>query len=574
MENRCCTNGSNDLGFDPWSRSDVDAEMRSRGDSAMAAAEIVVDYYRVGYRLAFPLPIDTRPTDFPQPIPGIRHYPWLIWLSWELEERWHTLRSVHQLGDEAAGARLWGELAGLAGWSTFDADDGPAGLVTATLAGCLAEFLSTDIGSESHTPAAALSAARRLLATSIVPWLRWEPATESLHNIRLITLLRGAQLAEVLDSEFADELRSHAERAFRAWLAARARGHSEGVGYDGYLLYHACAWLETTAAGAELREAARAELSATARSWAELTLPGRLDVSAPLGDCEPEMPFWAAVVVRIARWYDDTDLAAWIRRFPLRRLPAAALPIARTLTAQPSGPMPCAGTRAHRAALSTRSAGWGPESVALAMSAAGVEMGHLHHDGGHIVLGWHSRYWISDPGYQQYREGAEREFTLGPQSHNAPVIAGRPQTLRRTRVLTACNGHLAVELTDCYEGLPETARVQRDVWLRGERVAVRDQVLGIPADAMVQTHWLGGVGLAWAVRSGWARLSDPRRALWLGTSIGALTVNDLVRHAGSRGGLTLTSTVTGPHVRWWRLQVDRAGGWQPPSIAQWECEAT
>ncbi|MBO0883030.1 MAG: hypothetical protein J2P17_22380, partial [Mycobacterium sp.] len=122
----------------------------------------------------------------------------------------------------------------------------------------------------------------------------------------------------------------------------------------------------------------------------------------------------------------------------------------------------------------------------------------------------------------------------------------------------------------CYEGLPETARVQRDVWLRGESVAVRDLVEGIPSDAIVQTHWLGGIGLAWAVRSGWARLSDSGRALWLGTSIGTLRAHDVGRHPGSTGGLTLTATVTGPHVRWWYLQVDRDGRWQPPSITQWQ----
>ncbi len=557
----------------PWSRSDVDAQMRSRADSALAATEIAVDYYRVGYRLTFPLPVDTRPVDFPRPIPGIRQYPWLIWLGWELEERWHTLHSAQQLGDQAAGALLWPELAGLDGWSTFDADEGRAGLITATLAGALAEFLSHNAGSEPAAYAAALGAARRLLTTSIGPWHRDEPAAESLHNIRMITLLRGAQLAEVLDDDLADELRSAAVQAFRSWLAARERGHSEGVGYDGYLLYHACAWLESSAAGPELRDAARAELLATARSWAELTLPGRPDLAAPLGDTEPEMTFWAAVIVRIAQWYDDGEMAAWIRRFPLHRLPAAALPIARTLAAHPSGPMPPAGTRTHHAALSTRSAGWESDAVAVAMSAARTQMGHLHHDGGHIVLGWDSRFWISDPGYQQYRHGAERDFTLGPQAHNAPVIDGRPQTARRSRVLAACDGHLAIDLTDCYEGLPATARIQRDVWLRDDQVAIRDLVQGIASDAVVHTHWLGGNGLAWAVHSGWARLCDLHRAVWLGTSLGPLSAHDLVRHEGSTGGLTLISTATGPHTRWWYMQLDRSAGWQPPLIEQREREA-
>src|ERR1035438_1793615 len=85
-------------------------------------------------------------------------------------------------------------------------------------------------------------------------------------------------------------------------------------------------------------------------------------------------------------------------------------------------------------------------------------MSHLHPDGGQLILGWQGRFWITDPGYQQYRPGDERDYTLGLQAHNAPMIGGTAQTLRASRVLlleTNAHGwqHARVELSGGYRGV-------------------------------------------------------------------------------------------------------------------------
>jgi hypothetical protein len=204
-------------------------------------------------------------------------------------------------------------------------------------------------------------------------------------------------------------------------------------------------------------------------------------------------------------------------------------------------------------------------------------MGHLQSDAGHVVLGWQGRFWISDPGYQQYRPGEEREYTLGPQAHNAPVINGilqKAHAARVDRIETDAEGrqHARVNLAACYPGLPRGAIVARDLWLiraGTSAVVVRDRFGALPGGAEVLTHWLGGHHLAWAFVEGWARLSDGQRAVWIGTPTRPVAPADLTRHPGSRGPLTLAhrQTLTGDGgVRWWVLWCDDQGGWTPPAL--------
>jgi hypothetical protein len=125
-------------------------------------------------------------------------------------------------------------------------------------------------------------------------------------------------------------------------------------------------------------------------------------------------------------------------------------------------------------------------------------MGHLQADGGQIILGWQGRFWITDPGYQQYRPGEERTYTLGLQAHNAPVIGGKAQTRRAARMQlleTNAHGwqHARTDLSACYQGLPAGASVQREVWLindGGLAVVARDTSLGRMSGS---TSWQGGV---------------------------------------------------------------------------------
>jgi hypothetical protein len=193
------------------------------------------------------------------------------------------------------------------------------------------------------------------------------------------------------------------------------------------------------------------------------------------------------------------------------------------------------------------------------------------------VLGWHGRFWITDPGYQQYRKGEERDYTLEAQAHNAPVINGAAQKHKAARVVrVACDSagrpHTRLDLAACYADLPADAAVTRDVWLAAAgapALVVRDLFSALPPDAEILHHWLGGHHLAWAFVDGWARLSDGRRAIWIGTSAGKILPASLSRHPGSRGPIALAhrAKLSGPAgTQWWVFWCDDTAGWTPPKI--------
>lgn len=567
----------------PWARADLARTLAARTGQQKVRRELDVDYYRIGHTLAFRLPVAQRPTRRDLP-PGIAtmSYPWVIWLSWEMEERWRILHDAWRgHGDVEAGRILQQELAALATWDHFVETSEQVGLVTGHLAGCLALALADPGGWDHALLAQARRAADALLERDVAPWFQkqWagKPVTSArLANIPVIALARAAELARVRGHASAAELDTKMIELLRAWVRFRngREFHTEGTTYDGYLMDSVTGWLATHPQRAALLQECEPAFRSLADAWIHLTLPGRADLHAPIGDVEPEMPFWNTVLVRFAGWYRWPDVAWLLTRVPVTRLPAAALVEAATLPLVAAAP--ASGPREHPHAVSLRT-GWAAADFAAIISAPRNAMGHLQADAGQVVLGWQGRFWITDPGYQQYRPGEEREYTLGPPAHNAPVINGTVQKPRAARVVTVetdARGrqHTEVDLAACYPGLPAGATVTRDVWLArsgAAAVIVRDRLGGLPPDAEIATHWLGGHRLAWAFVNGWARLSDGRRAVWIGTSRGSLAPADLTRHPGTRGPLTLVhrQRLAGQAgAGWWILWCDETGGWVPPAF--------
>jgi len=364
-----------------------------------------------------------------------------------------------------------------------------------------------------------------------------------------------------------------------AWPGYRTGSghHTEGTSYDGYLMDSLTGWLASLPQQTELLAECATAFRSQADQWIGLTLPGRLDLHAPLADTEPEMPFWITALQRLAVWYDLPDARWLIKRIPLARLPAAT--VCEALAMPQTPPPTTAPTTALREltnAVAYRT-GWKRRDFTALLSAPRVPLPHLHHDGGHLVVGWQARFWITDPGYQQYRPGEERSYTLDATAHNAPVINGTVQTEKATRVLTVNadalgRPHSSLDLSRCYAGLPPAAVVQRDLWIGKfdqPFIVLRDRFKGFGANTEIQNHWLGGMHLAWAFVAGWARLSDGVNSLWLGTPGDAFLPARLVRHPGSRGPLTLGHTSIldeGTGTRWWVLCGDVSGGWTPPNL--------
>jgi hypothetical protein len=587
-------------GLREWTPKDIETEIRARVDFEKRRPELDVYYYRIGYTLAFPLPLTASPqmSDLPIGIRGIT-YPWYTWLSWALEERWRLFHaSWRRLGDREAGRMLQTELAALAGWGQSCDTPGSASLGTAHIAGCLAQALSVREGWEAGLYEKARSAAETILERDVWPWFQkeWpggsELATRDLQNIRVITLARSAELARVVGSPRAAALEARMREALRAWFRFRTGQppYNEGSAYDGFLMDSLTGWLSGEPDREALLTEGRNAFGSQAWQWIQLALPGRVDVQAPLGDVEPEMPFWMNALGRLALWSRSPEYSWAVRCLPVVGMPAALLSDILERGDSLNARAAWSGRLAelpHAVILGT---GWDAPDILVAVGLTRGETGHLHTDAGQVVLGWQGRFWITDPGYQQYRPGAEREFSVGVEAHNIPVIAGKAPTKRLPRLVltndSAAGGTRAViDLSSCYEGLPEGASIVREIRvLHGAQpaVIVRDRLKNVGSGAEVQTSWLGGTHLAWAFREGWARLSDGEHALWIGVSPGNISAAGLDRHEGSRGPLTIhdkTTLADGSGDRYWIFACDPAGAWVPPGdkfrdyIRQWDIGA-
>jgi hypothetical protein len=569
----------------PWRTRNIKNALLARAAAEKQRREMDVYYYRVGYTMSFPLPLARRPglKELPAALPG-RAYPWLIWLSWDLEERWCLLQTAwRRFGDGEAGALLQQELAALSGWDHFKEVDGNVGLVTGHVAGGLALGLSDTSKWDRQSLKQARRAAQALLERDVWPWFeshwRGEVLGQSeLANIPLIALVRSAQLARVVGSPRQAALDAKARRVFQAWCRLRTgeAHYTEGAAYDGYLMDSITDWLAGLPDRGELLGEGHDAFRSLADQWMGLSLPGRPDLQTPLGDVEPEMTFWATALVRMGGWYEWRDVDWFLHRFPLQRMRADGLVAAYGQKLQASTDAPAVGPQEQPNALTLRT-GWDRADLLAVMGLSRGSVGHLHADGGQIILGWQGRFWITDPGYQQYRPGDERDYTLGVQAHNAPVIGGTAQTLRAPRVQlpeTNAHGwqHAQVDLSGCYRGLRPGASVQRELWLINEgglAVVARDSFSSLGKDVEVKTSWQGGDHLAWAFRDGWTRLCDGQHALWMATVPGALEALALTRHPGTRGPLTLTHTAPLPEghgVRWWVFWCDPTAGWTPPTV--------
>jgi len=569
----------------PWRTRGVKNAILERAAAEKQRQEMDVYYYRIGYTMGFPLPLARRPgpKEFPAAFPE-RPYPWLIWLSWDLEERWRVLQVAwRQFGDVEAGALLQQELAVLAGWDDFREVDGNVGLVTGHLAASLALGLGDTSKWERQRLRQARGAAKALLERDIWPWFEdhWRDGQigeAQLGNIPVIALVRSAQLARVVHSPRQAALEAKARQVFEAWCRLRlgAAHHTEGAAYDGYLMDSITDWIAGLPDRGELLRDGHDAFRSLADEWMGLSLPGRPDLEAPLGDVEPEMTFWATALMRVGGWYEWRDVDWFLHRFPLQRMRADGLAAAYAQKLQPSTDAPAAGPQELPNALSLRT-GWARDALLAVVGLSRGPAHHLHADAGQIILGWQGRFWITDPGYQQYRPGDERDYTLGAQAHNGPVIGGVAETLRAPRVLlleTNAHGwqHAQMDLSGCYRGLPAEASVQRELWLindGGLTVVARDTFSAVGNEVEVRTSWQGGDHLAWAFQQGWARLSDGRHALWMGTVPGTLEASALTRHPGTRGPLTLTHTATlaeGQGVQWWVFWCDPEAGWTSPSV--------
>jgi len=566
----------------------VHSIVRQRARAHVAEERLEVNYYRVRRRVSYPLPI--RAICLPDlPVRTLRDYPWATWMLWALEERISALgwAAAWFYEEHAYQETVERDLEALAGWPRFDQYGYP------DLA--LGHSLRTLVRAQRDWPWLSPhvhEVARAACARAAEQYREWidtqrdglqtandilaRPNRERIvANIPMIGTLALAMAARLAGHEIAARLDRHALALVEALFELRRAGHTEGVAYDGYVLDFVADWLRDADPAAQRRVLSNPQLISTLDQSILLAAPGQPMDVAPIGDVEPrEMPFHASAHAKLANLRSLPRSVVYLYRCPLEWLRSDAL--AALFQLGDSNPREQgrvhalnAGALESQYALVLRS-GWHDGDAAVIMAASSCAMTHLHRDNGTIVIGTARHWLIDDPGYQQYMESAEREFTVGRTAHNAPVINGHAQTERRADRL-ACGQitpdawHAAADITGCYDPALGLKSVRRYAWLLGRKlVIVADRIEG-ESLAEVEYFWHGHPDAAWWVDQGAAIIHLGGTALWIWCSRTPLAERQIDRLPGSRG--QLTACVRLPAEReltvWWMFGI----GERPPEPA-------
>lgn len=546
----------------------IAAEIRRRADAFLKQDYLVVDYYRIRRKLAYPLPVSSL--SIPDVVvPTIGNYPWGTWILWTLEERIFSLASAFEwFGDELARQAVMRDLDALGRWPVYNQYDYPdltEGHSARLLWAALAHWDWLDDKTRESVRAGAVRLVEATAALADAKFgefdskeeiLEREDAHRVVHNIPVIGTIGAAMCARVLGHDAGARLDACVHMVMGATLDIRARGFSEGVAYDGYVLDFVMDWLSGLPQEERRGILEHPRLKDYLEESYLLSAPGDAMQVAELSDVEPkEMPFHIGAQAKLQRfkpdevrgWHLERCRLDWVRSDGLRALHG----LEETLSKAP----PAGAANAHYAvALRT---GWNAEDLAVAMACSNSPMGHIHMDNGSITIGTQGAWFITDPGYQQYMKDAEREFTVGPKAHNPPIINGVAQSSKAPRLIALEKGandtfKTSIDLTGCYADEAGVSNAARTVWLwKAGVVLVADEVR-LPSPGALAYHWHGHEDAAWWIEDGWARLVLRDTVLWFQASVPSISPEGLVRLPGSGGPLTLVSEMAeAPQVVWW-----------------------
>lgn len=553
--------------------TEIHALLTDRCENALRQTHLVVDYYRIRRKLALPLPvrqitIHRHPLKLPP-----EGYPWATWMSWALEDRLHTLGwSAHWLDHDEAGDRVAEELRALAQWPQYNQYPKPdlsTGHAVRTMLTALRHWDWLDETTQTAMREGCTRAIAQLIdwydhdRPGIMPDDSQRPI---LHNIPIIGTLVLAAAARYLDHPQHESLHRQARTIVEHLLEQRAKqGFNEGVAYDGYVLDFIGDWLEGEPAEVRRAVLQHTEIDGWVNQSLTLGAPGEVLSVAPIGDVEPyDMPFHITALAKVARFEPRGDVCWLLREAPLEPLRTETLAHMHRIEDVGEWQPPTGALAGHYATVLRT--GVEAEDVAAIVSTSRSTMGHSHPDAGSIVLGHCGRWWIDDPGYQQYMPTSEREFSIGPAAHNCPRIAGVAQTQRgaarllRREQVDEQTSHATIDMTAGYE-LDTLERAVRHLWLVGrEALVVADEiVLTAGAEPITELiwHWHGHPDLAWHVEPAHALLYHDASHLWLSAPQMQLDESMVQRQRGSRGQLTLIAPRTVETLQsttWWLFQ--------------------
>lgn len=545
--------------------------------------QLAFSCYRIRRNWSLALPLTSLPNlelqirGFSQP------YPWQIWCLWALEERLYVLGGAGTfLKDQEARELSVRDLEALAQWPQYTVAnklDLPYGHAVNLMTIALRDW--------TWLPESTQQTLRQALHRAVdegvllVPLAVQELASvedllskssphHHLHNIPLIAQAALASAAEVISHPKRDELSKRFLLLLQARLDLYYQGLTEGISYDGYLYNFALGWLSTQSKSIIERIAHHPAMLDLEKQAYGLACPGHVAKSAEVGDVEPvEMPFVWSALIRLQQWVFSETREALLHAVPVEWLRADALWLCLQQHKQQLSldhnyltsfeesvrreelTVPLVQQNTVAVTLAT---GLMKSDLSVVVSLCQSPMNHIQADTGNLLIGHAGYWWITDSGYQQYLKTSEREFTLGPQAHNTPVINGYGQSYKVGQLLYAGDAYVVVDLTSCY---PESAQVEtviRTLWRIGrEQVVVCDTVVAV-SEAWVAYHWHADAEAYWGEHSGAVSLYLPSagRVMWIQSGQQSLSLAQQHRLRGSRGQGTLQTTQPSSVTHhWW-----------------------
>ncbi len=561
----------------------IQAEVQNRAEAYLPQRQLLVDYYRIRMKLAYPLPIESlTEIEIPTPRPH-KGYPWATWMTWALEERidalgWAATWSM----EERFSRKVQEDLQALANWPLYRDPDSwntlPTGHALRTLWKAWSQW---DWVSGELKETLAQAFARNLddMLPQSEKWhgelKRKEDILESdsphkhLHNIPLIGTLGTALGANAIAHPSASILNGRLTILIGALLELRAKDYHEAVAYDGYVLDFVCDWMASLPEPEREPILAHPRLNDYFEQSCRLSAPGNLLQVAELGDVEPfDMPFHVSAQAKLQGLRPDLQRAWYLSQCDITRLRTDALASMRAAVTQKNGTQdistqpPSLGALEAHQAMVLRS-GWTHQDLAVAVSASASPYGHIQNDAGSLVIGSRGRWVIDDPGYQQYLKTSEREFSIGPKAHNAPVIDGQAQVHKGCKRLAleelgTGQWYAALDLARCYDEALGLKKLLREIWLNGNRSVVVCDTLGFKEErpGSITYHWHGHPDAAWWAEEQTARIGFEDQTLWITSACMPIAAEGLARLRGSRGQLTLTSCCDlGSKRIWWQFEL-------------------
>lgn len=544
--------------------------------------------YRIRRCWSLPLPLTALPELALQIRGFAQPYPWQIWCLWALEERIYTLAGAATFsGDQVARTQCIESLESLSAWPRYrvaDRLDLPYGHAVQLMAIALRDWhwlphqtqqaLRTGLQRAVEEGMKFLPSAIQAV-TSAEALLSLPNPHQYLHNIPLIAQAALATAAKVIDHPQCEIIASCFLHQFQARLALSLDGLTEGISYDGYLYNFALAWLESqpdSVISTIVNHPAMLDLEHQARG---LACPGKVVLSAEIGDVEPlDMPFVWSALARLQQWNFSASRQALLKAVPPENLRSDALCVLARLEQQRVGAV--YGSQAvatdlelavlpvqQSTAALTLASGLKVDDLSVVMSLCTSPMNHIQADTGSLLIGHAGHWWITDPGYQQYLKTSERDFTLGPQAHNTPVINGYAQSHKAGKLLhkgSYCTAehiecaYAVVDLTACYPAAAKVDTVTRTLWRLGRNhIVVCDTLVGSP-DSSVLYHWHGDAEAYWGESAGAVSLvlDSADQALWIQSGQQSLSLAQQHRLRGSRGQCTLkVEQPQGVVYHWW-----------------------